>query len=66
MSNESQTPPPAQPLDTGAQALAAALHSSFGIVKFVMLVLFVVFLCSGVFTVGPREGHPVAVRQTGR
>ncbi len=49
------TPPPAQPLDAGSQALADALHSSFGIVKFVMVVLFVVFLFSGFFTVGPRE-----------
>jgi membrane protease subunit HflK len=55
MSNEPQTPPPAQPLDSGAQAMADALHSSFGIVKFVMVVLFVVFLFSGFFTVGPRE-----------
>ena len=55
MSNESKTPPPAQPLDPGAQALADALHSSFGIVKFVMAALFVVFLFSGFFTVGPRE-----------
>jgi membrane protease subunit HflK len=55
MSNEPKTPPPAQPIDPGAQALAEALHSSFGIVKFVMLILFVVFLFSGVFTVGPRE-----------
>lgn len=55
MSNEPQNPPPGQPLDAGAQALADALHSSFGIVKVVMALLFVVFLFSGVFTVGPRE-----------
>ncbi|MEK7781048.1 MAG: SPFH domain-containing protein [Verrucomicrobiota bacterium] len=55
MSNEPKTPPPGQPIDPGAQALADALHSSFGIVKFVMAVLFVVFLFSGFFTVGPRE-----------
>jgi len=55
MSNEPQTTPPEQPLDTGAQALAAALHSSFGIVKLVMVVLFGLFLCSGFFVVGPRE-----------
>ncbi|HNQ72748.1 MAG TPA: SPFH domain-containing protein [Verrucomicrobiota bacterium] len=48
-------PPPAQPIDAGAQALADALHSSFGIVKFVMLLLFLAFLFSGFFTVGPRE-----------
>jgi membrane protease subunit HflK len=55
MTNEPQTPPPAQPLDSGAQAMADALHSSFRIVKLVMVVLFVVFLFSGFFTVGPRE-----------
>lgn len=57
MSEETKTPtpPPPQPLDAGSQALADALHSSFGIVKFVMVVLFVVFLFSGFFTVGPRE-----------
>ncbi|MCO5052932.1 MAG: SPFH domain-containing protein [Verrucomicrobiae bacterium] len=48
-------PPPAQPIDAGSQALADALHSSFGIVKFVMLLLFLAFLFSGFFTVGPRE-----------
>jgi len=52
---EKPTPPPEQPIDAGSRALADALHSSFGIVKFVMLVLFVVFLFSGFFTVGPRE-----------
>lgn len=55
MSNEPQNSPPGQPLDAGAQALADALRSSFGIVKVVMALLFVVFLFSGVFTVGPRE-----------
>ena len=42
-------------MDTGSQALAAALKSSFGIVKIAMVVLVVVFLCSGFFTVGPQE-----------
>jgi membrane protease subunit HflK len=56
MSNDhSHQPSAPTPLDSGAQALAAALHSSFGIVKFVMVVLFVVFLFSGFFTVGPQE-----------
>jgi membrane protease subunit HflK len=55
MSNEIQTPPPPTPIDSGSQALADALHSSFGIVKFAMVVLFVVFLFSGFFTVGPQE-----------
>ena len=48
-------PPPETPLDPGAQALAAALKSSFGIVKVAMVVLVIVFLCSGFFTVGPQE-----------
>jgi modulator of FtsH protease HflK len=47
--------PPTPPVDTGSQALAEALHSSFGIVKFVMGALFVVFLLSGFFTVEPQE-----------
>lgn len=47
--------PPETPLDPGSQALAAALKSSFGIVKVAMVVLVIVFLCSGFFTVGPQE-----------
>ena len=42
-------------MDSGAQALADALKSSFGIVKFVMAGLFIMFLFSGIFTVGPQE-----------
>ena len=51
-------PPPSAPLmpeDSGAQALAEALRSSFAIVKFVMVALVVVFLGSGFFQVGPQE-----------
>lgn len=55
MSNEKSPPTPQPPVDSGSQALAAALHSSFGIVKVVMVVLLVVFLFSGFFTVGPQE-----------
>jgi len=55
MSNEQPTSQPPTPVDSGSQALAEALHSSFAIVKFVMLALFVVFLFSGFFTVGPQE-----------
>lgn len=55
MSNDHPDPQSPTPLDSGSQALSAALHSSFGIVKFVMVVLFVVFLFSGFFTVGPQE-----------
>lgn len=47
--------PPETPLDAGSQALSEALRSSFGIIKFVMLVLVCVFLGSGFFTVGPQE-----------
>jgi membrane protease subunit HflK len=43
------------PIDAGSQALAEALRSSFVIVKFVMVVLVLVFLASGFFTVGPQE-----------
>lgn len=55
-SHEHKTPVPLEtPLDPGSQALAAALRSSFGIVKIAMVVLLIVFLCSGFFTVGPQE-----------
>ncbi len=57
--------PPAPPVDSGAQALSAALHSSFGIVKFVMLVLFVVFLFFRLFHGGAAgEGDYFAIWQT--
>src|SRR6266404_5407439 len=46
---------PETPVDAGAQALSEALRSSFGIVKFLMVVLAFVFLLSGFFTVGPQE-----------
>ena len=52
MSNEPQTP---SPVDSGAQALTEALHSSFAIVKVVMVILFVVFVFSGIFKVEPQE-----------
>lgn len=42
-------------MDAGSQALAEALRSSFAIVKFVMVALFVVFLFSGFFKVEPQE-----------
>ena len=56
--DHSHTPTPSAPetpLDPGSQALAAALKSSFTIVKFAMFALLIVFLCSGFFTVGPQE-----------
>jgi membrane protease subunit HflK len=46
---------PVTPDDAGSQALAEALRSSFAIVKFVMLLLVVVFFGSGFFQVGPQE-----------
>jgi modulator of FtsH protease HflK len=48
-------PPRETPVDAGSQALAEALRSSFAIVKFVMVLLVLVFLASGFFTVGPQE-----------
>ncbi|HVV02140.1 MAG TPA: protease modulator HflK [Verrucomicrobiae bacterium] len=51
----STPPPPDLPVDSGSQALAEALQSSFGIVKIVMAVLVIVFLASGFFKVGPNE-----------
>jgi modulator of FtsH protease HflK len=47
--------PPETPMDAGSQALAEALRSSFAIVKVVMVLLVVLFLASGFFTVGPQE-----------
>lgn len=47
--------PPETPLDPGSQALAEALRSSFAIVKVVMVLLVLLFLASGFFTVGPQE-----------
>jgi membrane protease subunit HflK len=48
-------PPPETPVDAGSQALSEALRSSFVIVKFVMGILVLVFICSGFFIVGPQE-----------
>src|SRR6266568_3830293 len=45
--------------DASAQALSEALRSSFNIVKFLMGVLIVAFILSGVFTVKPNQ---VAIR----
>lgn len=57
MSNEQNNLPPASasPVDSGSQALAEALQSSFSIVKYVMIGLFVLFLFSGMFKVEPQE-----------
>jgi membrane protease subunit HflK len=56
------------PLDSGSQALSEALRSSFAVVKFVMVILLLVFLGSGIFQVKEgtraillRFGKPVGV-----
>ena len=46
---------PETPVDASSQALAEALRSSFGVVKFVMVLLVCLFLASGFFTVQPQE-----------
>jgi modulator of FtsH protease HflK len=48
-------PAPETPVDAGSQALSEALRSSFAIVRFLMVALLLVFLCSGIFKVGPDE-----------
>ncbi|HUA38834.1 MAG TPA: protease modulator HflK [Candidatus Sulfopaludibacter sp.] len=48
-------PPTAPPDDAGSQALAEALRGSFAIVKFVMVLLVVIFFGSGLFQVGTQE-----------
>jgi membrane protease subunit HflK len=50
--HENETP---EALDAGSQALAEALGSSFAIVKIVMVLMVVLFFCSGFFQVGPSE-----------
>ena len=54
-SKDEPAPAPETPLDVGSQALSEALRSSFTIVRFVMVALVIVFLCSGIFKVGPDE-----------
>jgi membrane protease subunit HflK len=58
----------AETRDAGSQALAEALGSSFTIVKIVMGLMVIAFICSGFFQVGPQEkavilrfGKPVGV-----
>jgi len=50
-----ESAPQALPMDAGSQALEEALRSSFFIVKLAMVVMVLVFLGSGFFTVGPQE-----------
>ena len=63
-------PVPVTPEDSGSQALAEALRSSFAIVKIVMALMVAAFFCSGFFTVQPQEkavilrfGRPVGEGQ---
>jgi len=53
--HEHPAPAPVTPDDAGSQALAEALHSSFAIVKVVMVLMVLAFFSSGFFTVGPQE-----------
>jgi membrane protease subunit HflK len=48
-------PPAETPVDAGSQALSEALRSSFAIIRVVMIVLVIVFVASGFFTVGPQQ-----------
>lgn len=61
---------PDTPVDAGSRALSEALRSSFAVIKIVMVVLVIVFIGSGFFTVGPQEraivlrlGRPVGEGQ---
>jgi modulator of FtsH protease HflK len=51
----SQAPLPEPPEDAGSQALSDALRSSFAIVRVVLVIMVLVFLGSGFFTVGTQE-----------
>lgn len=53
--HEPSTPAPVAVEDSGSQALSEALRSSFGIVKIIMVVLVIVFIGSGIFTVPPNQ-----------
>ena len=46
---------PETPVDAGSQALSEALRSSFGIIKFVMIIMVLFFAGSGIFKVDPQE-----------
>src|SRR6185436_17702390 len=47
--------PPEPPEDAESQALSDALKSSFGIVRVILVIMVVIFLGSGFFTVGTQE-----------
>src|ERR1051325_11737269 len=52
---------PMTPEDAGSQALADALRSSFVIVRIIMVILVIVFVASGIFTV-PSQGKAIVLR----
>ncbi len=53
--DEPKTPASVLEDDSGSQALSEALRSSFAIVKIIMVVLVIVFIGSGAFTVPPNQ-----------
>lgn len=53
--NAGDLPPEAPMEDAGTQALSDALASSFRFIRALMIILVVVFLGSGIFTVNPNE-----------
>jgi len=53
--DDHRKPEAGTPVDVGSHALAEALHSSFTIVKYVMIALVIVFLGSGFFKVESNE-----------
>jgi len=55
MATNPQAPQPDVPVDPAAKYLGEALHTSFRILKFIMFVILVLFLCSGIFQVEQSE-----------
>src|ERR1051326_5887248 len=53
-----------RPLDSGSQALSEALRSSFAVVKFLMVILVLVFLGSGIFQV--KQGTTAILLRFGK
>lgn len=51
----SVVPPPAEPLDPANQSLSDALRRSFGVLKLLMVVMVILYLLSGWFSVKPGE-----------
>ncbi len=53
-------PPPRQQADPAAESLTGALRSSFGVLRFVMVGLLILYVLSGLFKVQPGEQGLVA------